>query len=557
MSSRFELFHEPKVATTVSAPNGASELYLIDRSFNEVARGVGKLEIPVVPGLYRVRERVGDTESVSEVLTVAVDANANFIMDGVAYESALPLPGTATYQKMPSQQQPQRNGPGVRIVVRDPNGCKRDSGIAESCLMKEVERLRIETLLGEQVGKLTGATEQNIEDGVFVADIDLVPGSYALVQEGADGRQSCMALYVMPDWYPSIYLMLPARPYADSGGRPARLSEASLFYEARQALAHTDDIELARLEAARHALSRGRPIGGWSLLPNAQGDPVVNPLMALIDAYLLLPGKPDTGDDSVSALIAGATAGFGEGFPDVQALHMARRRALQAQQSRTAPEDGQDVAPAQPDKPALDSLAGPPILSRSWRHLLDACNAQDKPALALPFEFSVEPSESWFIWSENVGARSRSLNELASVSRSDAGKGAELITLAKELFERIAASDKAREWVMRVQQVAGEQMARGNRLFADPAMQRIVASLVMVSDPILQKAFRESGSSLVEHAWSTLQLPNDVIQLTMRRFLSFLVTKKLLAGLIMVAGISIVVAVAKWLRWADRDDTRA
>jgi len=140
MSSRFELFHEPKVATTVSAPNGASELYLIDRSFNEVARGVGKLEIPVVPGLYRVRERVGDTESVSEVLTVAVDANANFIMDGVAYESALPLPGTATYQKMPSQQQPQRTGPGVRIVVRDPNGCKRDSGIAESCLMKEVER---------------------------------------------------------------------------------------------------------------------------------------------------------------------------------------------------------------------------------------------------------------------------------------------------------------------------------------------------------------------------------------------------------------------------------
>jgi len=551
MSSRFELFDQPKVVTTVSTPNGASELYLIDHTFAEVGRGVGQLELPVVPGTYRVRERVGDIESVSDKFEVVSDKPINVELRGVAYDSPFPIAGTATYQHLQGLEGRARHESGVRIVVRDTQAGSGDSGTGNVSLMEEVGRLRVETLAGDTVILLSDAVDTAVADGVFAIDIHLDPGMYTLVQDGLDERQSCVALHILPDWYPAVYLLLPRQPNPESGRRRLRLADMSLFYVASDAPAQPTDTELARLEAARHALSRGRAIGGWAMLPDAQGNPVFNPLMALIDAYLLLPGDPGADGDPVSVLIAGAASALGASFPDVQAVRMARSKALFDATSRATIEDVAASAQTQLSPALLGPLAGPPILSRSWRHLLDAGNARDRLRAALPFEFAIEPSETWFIWSEEIGARSTAHDVAVSTSFVDSVSSGKLLVLSKQIFETIALSAQGRDWVRLVEDVASKRMADGERLFSDPTMQRIIAALDMVSDPILQKSFSHNPTELVARAWATLQVPDDVLRSTLRRFAAFLVKNELLAGLGRIAGLTSLKNLLGWLRRVD------
>lgn len=533
MSSSFDLFDAPTVASTITTVNGASELYLIDRSFNEVARGVGRLELPLVPGPYRVRERIGDIESVSDELKVVPGEQSDFVMPGVAYESPLPLAGTAAYQEMPQQlRHPRLTGPGVRIVIRDPQpGHGAQPRPDDGCMAAEVRRLRIETLTGQPVARLSEASTAVREKDLFAVDLVLDPGSYVLVQDAAGGRQSCIALYVLAQWHPAVYLLLPTRPEAGTGQRRLRLGDASLYYAAGNAAAQPDDVALARLEAARHALSRGRSISGWAQLPDAHGQPVFNPLLALIDAYLLLRSSPGAGG-SPATLIDGAAAALGESFPDVQAVRMAQRKIALDSGSPTSVKHGEASALAAAGV-TLATLTGPPILARSWRHLLEACNLTERPAAALPFEFAAEPSESWFVWSESAGARAAD----AAGTGAAAGVGsAQLLALAKRVFVAIAASDTGARWVDSVHQVAATQMQREENLFADPAMQRIVAALMTITDPILRKSFEEAPADLVERAWAGLQLPNVMLKTTLRKFARFLEQNKLMAGLVYATG---------------------
>lgn len=550
MSSSFDLFGDPTIRATVSARNGASELYLIDRSFNEVARGVGRLELDLVPGPYRVRERVGDTETVSEVFEVGTGKRCDFTVHGVAYESPLPIAGTATYQDLPPLER--RRGSGIRIVVRDPRAADPpEPGGDDGALMKEVGRLRVETLVSEPVARLAQGRILACGNGVFAVDLDVGPGSYALVQDCAGSRQCCMVLYVMPEWNPALYLLVPrpAGPGMESAG--LRLADAALCYTARDARDPPGDIELARLEAARHALSRGRPIGGWARLPDAQGKPAFNPLLALIDAYLLLPRPPvDKGGDIV-ALIDEAAAAFGDDFPDVQAVRIARRQVPGERAGGNAA-SGEEKPAGQPDGLMDDSLIGPPILNRSWRHLLGAYDDR-KGGPILPFEFSVEPSESWFVWSESTGARAPARNGSPRDGMLGKATSAELLQLAREVFERVARSDESADWVRKVQQLAAEQVHRADSVFRDPAMQRIVAALAMVSDPILQKAFGQE--ELVRRAWASLKVPTEVLNATLRKLAGALAENKLLAGLSMVIGMAALAKVVLWLRSPGDDGT--
>ncbi|MCS0616103.1 hypothetical protein NX783_25530 [Massilia kyonggiensis] len=534
MTSAFEMFDDQTVATTFSAKNGASELYLIDRSFNEVSRGVGRLDLDLVPGPYRVRERIGDSEAVSEVFEVAVDKQADFTVHGVAFETPLPIAGTATYQEMPRLARP-RGSAGIRVVVRDPAACAAaDAGARDACMMREVGRMRIETLACDPVAALTEGVILASGNGLFAVDLDLGPGSYVLVQDCGGGRQCCLPLYVMPDWNPAVYFLMPRQPASDAERAGLRLTEASVFYTARDAADPPGNVEMARLEAARHALSRRRAIGGWALLPQVPGQAAFNPLMNLIDAYLLLPRAPGGGTDAAS-LIDRAAEAFGKDFPDVRAARLAE---AQSRGDERALERAKEFTGA--------SLYGPPVLARSWSHLIDVYNGRRNAAPILPFEFSVEPSESWFVWSEQQGARLPARIRTRLGILLERATGAELLKLARDVFERVARSDESADWVRQVQALAAEQANRVDSAFRDPALQRIVAALAMVSDPILQKAFGQT--ELIERAWASLKVPTDMLNVTLRKLIGVLAENKLLAGLAIVIGAGTVAAALAWLR---------
>jgi hypothetical protein len=551
MTSAFDQFRDPTVAATVSAENGASELYLIDPSFNEVARGVGRLHSDLVPGPYRVRERIGDCETVSGVFEVGFDKDREFKVRGVPYESALPLAGTATNQCMP-QLGPLRSGSGVRIVVRDPGACDAaQTNVRNTSMMEEIERLRIETFTSDPAATMTEGAILANDNGLFAIDIDLRPGSYILVHEFEGGRRVCMSLYVMPDWNPAVYLLMPSQTEAAGGKSRLKLAEASLFYMAAGATEPPGDIELARLEAARHALSRARPIGGWALLPPAPGQAAPNPLMDLIDAYLLLPRAPNDAGKEAAALIDRAAAAFGKEFPDVHAARLAYAQAL-GRNSAGKSDSAALAAVERARQFTTESLYGPPILARSWRHLLDAYNGRKSSAVILPFEFSVEPSESWFVWSEYEGARSPARASSALGALLEKATSAELLKLARDIFERVARSDESVTWVRQVQELAGREAGRVGSVFRDPSMQRIVAALAMVSDPILQKALGQQ--ELVDRAWASLKVSNEVLYVTLRKLTGVLAENKLLAGLSIVIGGGLLATALALLR-SSNDST--
>lgn len=555
-----------RIPSVISSEDGASELYLIDRSYNEIARGVGELHLDLTPGPYKVRQRIGDTEQITSFTVDEGSDNCRVEMTRLDYASPVPVKGTNTYQDLWSIETavPFSKKPGLRIVIRDPDGTVTADEKAFEHLRYEVGRLRIETLPGKTVLKLAETQRLDTNKLLFFADIDLEPGYYVLVQEAAEDQQLCLPLFVHKDWWPEIFMLSLRDKDAENAPLGIQLDNASITFRHAGAQQPADDIARGRLEAARKALGRGRTISGWSTL----NDPVQktaepqNPMLALIDAHLLVVKSTPENIATITTLIQSTTAALGpELFPDVLALQIAlyyaaakcERKAKRnadgsTKESKTVLKD-----PPLPPDLAHAKLSGPPLLHRSWHYLLRGYRSTKTLSDAMPFQFTAEPTSGWFIWSEQVGSRNETCWNVSNKQGVPASPvRSQMVEAAKQVLQTLASSEEAHTWLTKLQKAIAENSTNSNAL-SDPLVQKLATSLGMLADPVLRKIM--NSDELVKNVLHSQGLTDERLESTLQKFVKALDENKLLTGLVVVGVSSLAIKLIK-LFMSSSDDKR-
>lgn len=485
-SELFELFDQhlfvsPHVPATFATEDGAAELYLVDSTYALIAQGVGRLHVDLAPGVYQVRQRVGDTESVHEFKVLA-EQPANFSLPRLDFATPIPLPESTLAKGAGLEHRVLNAQKGnFRLLLWTPVSGTVPAG----ALRQALESLTLESFDGHRRIDLTAEIDDH---SVWVA-LDLQPSSYVLVQRAVPGRQHCLPLRVVPGLVTSVYLVL----LQDDSGReiPLELQHGAIALLPSLITGGELVGPLRRLEAARKALALGRQISGWSAWDRAGS--AENPLLALIDGHLANASAP------FDSVMQGA---------DLMAF---------------------DIAPGQS---LPDLLTGPPLLRRTWSRLLQVPSGNAALLALFPFDYEVESSNAWFIWSEAPGARPpQTLTKPAEAKKSPMGIWGSLTGLVSalvilhksgkrpvqalevpdspsyedliQLFAGLVESPMTRKLLRKTYRVVEDQVAREK----DPAVQRMFSALETMTDKTLLKAM--GSENLVRSALDSLELPKE------------------------------------------------
>lgn len=384
----------------IQAADGCSELYLVNDRFEVVASGVGRLFAQVSPGLYKVRQRIGDNERSQVVEVERSDGPMHVALAALSFASPIPLEGTNTsrefQQEALGQTRTTAAGKGtgrISVLVRDSRwemgGNNNDRG---EFLMGEVSRLTLESLDGAFVKPLKQLGQVDIARGFFRASINVVPGHYVLTQSASEGLQHCLPLEVSAVWVPQVFLRI-SQQAGSTQPQALDLDHSSIVYASPGERLYPGNRDLLLLEVVRKAFARRRTDIGAEFLQEILDGKYRNPMLGLIGSHLLL-DSAEQDKARIKAVVDNTAALLGENFPDIIALRL-----------RLA--DRTDTPPA----PSLPTVTSPPLLAASWAALTRQSGSDSSKRMAMGvarmfwFPCTVESTSTWFVWTEARNAR--------------------------------------------------------------------------------------------------------------------------------------------------------
>lgn len=510
------------VQLDIKAEDGASELILVNSAYDVVSKAIGNLSLEVSPGEYHVRQRIGDSESVERIEVGESDSPHTVLLKSLDFASPAPILGTSSFPEgsLDDWRKPTDlvGKPGIRLAIRGPSisASAPPTKALLAHMSLEKARLRLETLQGKLVAACddSNGSASFGESALFLFDVETPPGHYVLVQSNDDATQQCLPLIVHPDWSPRVYLLcLQDQENKDADVFiPVDLDNASIIYWPTSSGSSPGQSDLIRVEAARKALARGRSTGGYMRgeTEDAPASPVRDPMLALIDAYLVLKDITDGEISQACAVIQLAADALGEDFPDVIAL----RHAFAS--SRVVKQSPQTHVMDEPPAPPLPG--GPPILAYSWRHLLAAGETSARLSELMPSAFVPDPSSTWFIWTEPRGVRHEeakpdgappqqrtdfitSALRAAQTKASDDG-----LSAASKALVAVLQNDAVKGWVDNLVQRTAERNSQPGRVL-DPRLLKLVDGLASIQNPLLVQAF--GAQELARRLLLSFNLPSD------------------------------------------------
>ncbi|WP_415760642.1 hypothetical protein [Pseudomonas sp. LT1P18] len=383
----------------------ASELYVVNRAYALVAKGVGIVDAHLEPGRYKVRQRIGYSELVHDLEIPDAQGDLDVELPALDFPSPIPLAGTSLVSNL--MVRPFSLGAGnFRFILRTPieAGSSLTTTYVEH-MRNEMRRFRLESFDGELSIPFGDAQPIGEEQSALVFDTDLSPGMYVVVQQQHDQRQVCLPVLVLKNRVTAVFSL------ALNDGTvpvPVQLDHAAvaMLREDEQDLPYEGS--LLRLEAARKAIGAGRHVYGWDH-PAVDPGSSENILLALLDLQLgwrcMNPLVTDQGASppsderplmhvDVARLLDQlelVRSVLGQGNADLVALIFAMKVEVAEK----------EILP----------LKGPPLLRRSWDQLLSTHEGNALAANLMTFPFQTEPSPTWFLWSEKPGVRASALAE--------------------------------------------------------------------------------------------------------------------------------------------------
>jgi len=413
-----------QVNVVIESSAYASELYVVNRAYALVAKGVGRLAIELEPGRYKIRQRIGYSEHVQDLDVSAGRETCNVKLPRLEFPSPIPLRGTSLVS-VPPGPRPFSYGSGTfRFVLRTPViEDSLSSGAQVERMHAEMRRLRLESFDGKLSVPFNEASVSGDPSGALIFSSEQPPGMYVVVQEREGDRQVCMPILVREGRTTVVFSLA----LSDEGEPvPVELGHAAMAMIRDEDLTGKYEESLLRMEAARKAIAAGRHVYGWSdAVPLGQPE---NVLLDLMDVYL--------GWQCLNPRIAD----HGEPLPEGERplLHV-DRAALLARLKRACAVLGRKSADVVALAHALSfdrseievlPLDAPPLLKRSWDRLLSFEEGNAQAGSVMVFPYQVESSSTWFLWSEEPGARARAIAEAAEADAPSRGGGISLPGLA-------------------------------------------------------------------------------------------------------------------------------
>jgi hypothetical protein len=301
-----------------------SELYLHDREYRLIAAGLASVTAIVEPGLFKIRQRIGDFE-VSEIIEVTRSGSHDWYLQGVRSLVQLPwhnkdysqnaIDETVFGSKRERGSKREALHGRLRLSISvDRNSKENAQRICQECRIGEPLKHSGPTLweLGAQIDE---------DSGLLYLDVLLPVGSHFLRWAATDDR---MSLWITENWTLHIFLQAIGPEYLSSLFRSENISQ--LYARPEQKLV-PDDPKIWFMETLRLAFARGRTELAVPLARELKARDN-GPMLGLFCGHLLLDAAAALGYrkagrtmmELASCVIEQTAGSVGADCPDILAL---------------------------------------------------------------------------------------------------------------------------------------------------------------------------------------------------------------------------------------------
>ena len=459
------------ITLDITTGDVATEIFVINSSFQLVTRGIGRLQTSVKPGIYSVKFQSGSTVQEEHILARPSDDHIELKKEPLEITSPIPVPNTRQsreyHQYALAQQVSQTHaqigsGSSLFVFVRD--WIPDDQRVASPEAQHPARGLSLRDQQGNELVDFSavGTSDLTIDEPWAACGVELNPGAYILSLELSNGSRLEQAVITSAGWQTQIYML--QRLYDEGAeSKRANLPNASILI-ARQQSADIDS-EMSRLvEKAKSALLNRRHILSNELREMLR-EKFESPMLGIYGAHLLLM-EDELNRDLFSTVIENLRGLLGT-HPDVEALAL----YLDPTGSR-------------------DTFEMPPMLSRSWRHVLQASLENGDVVSADAFSTKVAEhvwgSQLWLQW----------MND-ATLSLSDYEQSADSQFIAEQ---KAALSQASIERQMQPLALPSRGIGSDRELAVDPYEQTVRELTLSLGLPRAAVEKKLSSQELVEEA---------------------------------------------------------
>lgn len=429
----------------IYAEDIATEIWVSDGRFHTVAHGLGHIEVPLGPGIYRVRAAAGSQKW--ESFVALQPEQTSFIqVPRLQFKSPMPLPDTALtneYQEFAASNESHKehvkagSGSAIFVFVRH---YTPQNGTMPSNPQNPALGLTLwdegNNLIADLSAKSAVDPGDSNTDTWAACNIAVNPGFYQLRLELPMNTVLEQPIIASPGWQTQIFTLQQSYG-SETSDQWADLQGASIFYsryspESKQTVAL--DYEQMRLtELARIDLIKRSQAPEEDIIQTILGE-LENPMLDILGGHILLLDK-EPNIELLRKIIAKLRQLIGR-HPDVEALALA---------SGLDSEEGSYI------------FKDPPMLRRSWSLILKA--TIHKPdlvplnSLASRVSQCVWGHSPWLIWmgqtEPHAAAPMKSAYSIEALSEEDLSimdkKAPELSEIEKTLAKQLELTGYAKK----------------------------------------------------------------------------------------------------------------
>lgn len=364
----------------IETGNAASEIVVLDPRLQVAARGIGTLVTQQVPGVYKVRVRLG-RDATDKLIFLNGDTTEQIAPP--AFASPAPLGATTLtheYHVAAAEKYSRQpmvtvgTGASIFVLVRYFTPTGRTPRLQNN----PADGLTLRDLVDSQLVDLaTSSVTGPPPDAWAACHVQVAPGAYVLQCETPQGPIA-RTIIASANWQTQVFLIRsqPASPAPTEDAPTMGIFETGTVLMSQNGFdANSEDLRLTEL--ARIALVDERPILG-GILRDLLTSKFTNPMQGILGAHLMLLAReraavvPRRAEGTTLTAIPDPEAPFDQGLFDMVVSNL---RSL--------------VGPGHPDVEALSLQCGdptkrttqvfvvPPMLRRSWSLIVGASN--DRP----------------------------------------------------------------------------------------------------------------------------------------------------------------------------------
>jgi hypothetical protein len=374
----------------VTTGDTAAEIFVVDGELRLCARGIGKLETRLTPGIYNVRVRTG--LSTQEEYVVLRDTPVQKLFAPLSFSTPVPLVNTAKsheYHQQAAVDHSQRThvqagqGSSIFVFARDWTHGLEGASASPPSVMNPAAGLKLKSMDGTIIADIEQSSATSLQmdpdrshDPWAACTIAVNPGEYRLSVQTPEGEFE-QTIIAPPNWHVHVFLLQHSYGVDQKEKRPDLVGAAIMLSQTQQFTPNGDEARL--VELARLGLMEQRKVLSSDLRQMVTLK-FNDPMLGIFAGHLIL-ADPSPDLELLSTVVSNLRSLLNHPHPDVDALALRLPDAA----------------------PALD-VRVPPMLRRSWSIILDASVDQKttvvRGSTAADIIGRVCSVDPWLIWTQ-------------------------------------------------------------------------------------------------------------------------------------------------------------